>query len=124
MSDAHARTVPTRTEALIFRFKTILFQSRRFLMDRAYSRVIRFNKNDRLVSEKVIAESRTPLWTETEPQERFLVAGKINNLRVAARELDGLEIPAGEVFSFWKHVGRASRFRGFVPGRELREGCI
>jgi hypothetical protein len=124
MIDSHARTTPIRSEALLFRFKTILFQSRRFLIDRAYTRVIRFNKNDRLVSEKVIAESRTPLWTETEPQERFLVAGKINNLRVAARRLHGLEIPAGEVFSFWRHVGRASRFRGFVPGRELREGCI
>ncbi|MFL6467199.1 MAG: VanW family protein, partial [Pyrinomonadaceae bacterium] len=60
----------------------------------------------------------------TEPAERFLVAGKINNLRIAVNSLNGIEIPAGEVFSFWKHVGRSSRFRGFVAGRELREGCI
>lgn len=72
----------------------------------------------------VIAESKTPLWTETEPEERFLVAGKIHNLRLAVRNIDGLEIPAGEVFSFWKQVGRASSIRGFVEGRELREGCI
>ena len=39
-------------------------------------------------------------------------------------EIDGVEIPAGEVFSFWKNVGRTTRGRGFVPGRELREGCI
>ncbi len=29
-----------------------------------------------------------------------------------------------EVFSFWRHVGRPTRGRGFADGRELREGCI
>ena len=33
-------------------------------------------------------------------------------------------VPAGETFSFWKQVGRATRRRGFVAGRELREGCL
>ena len=116
--------VPSRTEALVFRFKTLLLQFRRSIMNVLISRTSRFPKRKALSSQKVIAESRSPLWTETEPAERFLVAGKINNLRLAVRRLDGVEIPAGEVFSFWKHVGRASRFRGYVAGRELREGCI
>jgi hypothetical protein len=118
------RTVPTRAEALVFRAKTFLLQCRRLVLDNLQFRVSKFEKSDRLAGEKVIAESRTPLWTETEPEERFLVAGKINNLRLAVRELDGVEVPADRVFSFWKHVGRASRFRGYVAGRELREGCI
>jgi hypothetical protein len=118
------RTVPTRAEALVFRAKTFLLQCRRFVLDNLQFRISKFEKTDKLAGEKVIAESRTPLWSETEPEERFLVAGKINNLRVAIRELDGVEVPADRVFSFWKHVGRASRFRGFVAGRELREGCI
>ncbi len=72
----------------------------------------------------VIAESKTPLWTESEPEEQFLLAGKVHNLRIVVKRLNGLEIPAGEIFSFWKNVGRASRLNGFVVGRELREGCI
>jgi hypothetical protein len=116
--------VPTRPDAFVFRFKSLLLQSKRWAIDLLVSRTSRFPKSKRLSSQKVIAESRSPLWTENEPEERFLVAGKINNLRIAVRELDGVEIPAGEVFSFWKHVGRASRFRGYVAGRELREGCI
>ena len=126
MSDATKpiRTVPTRAEALVFRVKTFLLQCRRVAMDNLRFQVSKFERSDRLVNEKVISESRTPLWTETDPAERLLVAGKINNLRVAVRGLDGIEIPAGEVFSFWKHIGRSSRFRGYVPGRELREGCI
>lgn len=126
MSDTKAenRPTPTRLETFVFRFKTLLLQFRRSLTDTFFSRVSRFGKSNSLSTQKVIAESRTPLWTEIEPEERFLVAGKINNLRITARELDGVEIPAGEIFSFWKHVGRASRFRGYVAGRELREGCI
>ena len=117
-------STPTRAEALVFRSKTFLLQCRRLLKDNLRFRVSKFPKKDSLKSEKVISESKTPLWTETEPQERFLVAGKINNLRLAVRELDGIEIPADRVFSFWKNVGRSSRFRGYVAGRELREGCI
>jgi hypothetical protein len=71
-----------------------------------------------------LAEVRTRLWTATEPAERPLEAGKVHNLRVAARALDGLEFPAGGTFSFWAQVGRPTRARGFVRGRELREGCL
>ena len=126
MSDATKPrgSTPTRAEALVFRAKTFLLQCRRLAKDNLQFRVSRFSKNDGLKIEKVISESRTPLWTESEPQERSLVAGKINNLRIAVRELDGVEVPADRVFSFWKHVGRSSRFRGYVAGRELREGCI
>ena len=63
-------------------------------------------------------------WTEGSAEERFLVAGKVQNLRLAAAAIDGVAVPGGEVFSFWKQVGRASRSRGYVPGREIREGCI
>lgn len=118
------RRIPTRKEAAIFRFKTALLQTRRLVQDRTSTRVIRFPRGGTLRAAATIGKSVTPLWTETEPQERVLVAGKIHNLRLAIARLNGLEIPPGEVFSFWRHVGRSTRRRGFVQGRELREGCI
>ncbi len=117
------RRIPTRKEAAVFRLKTALLQAKRFLADNSSKRVKRF-AHGTPSSSPVIAKSVTPLWTETEPQERFLVAGKIQNLRIALQQLDGIEVPAGEIFGFWKHVGRATKLRGFVEGRELREGCI
>ena len=33
-------------------------------------------------------------------------------------------MPAHAVFSFWKQVGRTNRLKGYVAGRELREGCL
>ncbi|HWT06771.1 MAG TPA: VanW family protein, partial [Xanthomonadales bacterium] len=56
--------------------------------------------------------------------ERGLTLGKVQNLRVAVRRIDGVVVPARAVFSFWRHVGRATRRAGYVRGRELREGCV
>jgi hypothetical protein len=109
------RRVPSFIDSLVFRAKTALLQDKT-LQRHPYA--------SELANMPIIATSRTPLWTEIHPAERALVAGKIHNLRLAARRLDGIEIPAGREFSFWKQVGRASRLRGFVAGRELREGCI
>ena len=118
------RKTPTRGDAALFRVKTALLQARRLAADTFAGTAGPYAVGDALAEFPVIARSNTPLWTESEPKERVLVAGKIQNLRVAIARLDGVEVPAGEVFSFWKHVGRATRGRGFVSGRELREGCI
>lgn len=122
--DGENQNIPSRREALVFRFKSSLLQIRRRFNDATVQKVRKHEPGAALVERPVIAESKTLLWTETEPEEKFLVAGKIQNLRLAVSEIDGVEIPAGEVFSFWKNVGRTTRGRGFVPGRELREGCI
>ncbi|HVH97126.1 MAG TPA: VanW family protein [Enhygromyxa sp.] len=72
-----------------------------------------------------VAEDRSPLWNrDVDPREWPLELGKVENLRVAARSLDGLELEAEQLFSFWAQVGPPLRVRGFVPGRELREGCV
>jgi hypothetical protein len=122
--DTNGRNVPSRLEAAVFRGKTLLLQIKRLSGDLLSGNVRRASRSDKLADKPIISRSTTPLWTETEPEERFLVAGKIHNLRLAVRRLNGLEVGAGETFSFWKQVGRASRFKGYVEGRELREGCI
>ena len=123
-ANTNGRNVPTRFEAAVFRGKTLLLQTRRFFRDLLDRDIKRADRSGKLADKPIISRSITPLWTETEPEERFLVAGKIHNLRLAIQQLNGIEIPAGQTFSFWRQVGRASRFRGYVEGRELREGCI
>jgi hypothetical protein len=78
-----------------------------------------------LVDRPRVAEDRGALWNrDVEAREWPLELGKVENLRLAARLLDGLEFEAGQVFSFWAQVGPPVRLRGFVAGRELREGCV
>ncbi len=116
--------LPTRTQAIIFRGKASLLQIKRGVENLFDLNLKRFSQSINLSEKPKLAESITPLWTEKEPGEQFLQAGKIHNLRLVVRKLNGLEVPANTVFSFWKQVGKTTHFRGFVAGRELREGCI
>jgi hypothetical protein len=116
--------IHTRNEALVFRAKAFLLQRKRGAENLFSADVRRFPKTARLADQLIVAESKTALWTEKDRAEMPLMAGKIHNLRLAVGKLNGIEISANQIFSFWKHVGRATRRRGFVRGRELREGCI
>jgi hypothetical protein len=71
-----------------------------------------------------VASSVTRLWSEATGGEARLEAGKVENLRIAARAVHGRRFEPGQVFGFWRHVGRPSRRAGFVLGREVREGCL
>ena len=72
----------------------------------------------------ILYEDSSPLHTIEDERERVLELGKIQNLRKAAAALDGLMIPSGHTFSFWRQVGRPTPAKGYVPGRELRNGCL
>ena len=72
----------------------------------------------------VMGESISALRTHADPREQVFENGKIQNLRIACERLHLLEFKAGEIFSFWKSLGPAWASRGFVVGREIREGCL
>jgi vancomycin resistance protein YoaR len=72
----------------------------------------------------LLAEDEHRLYTLTDPRERELEMGKVQNLRIAAAALDGLVLEPGETFSFWRAAGRATRMKGYAIGRELRLGCM
>lgn len=118
------RKVPTLTESVVFHAKSKLLQANRATKNLIDKTSKTFTVNNKLNERQIVAESITALWTESDETEKPLLIGKVHNLRVALKKLNGVEIPANETFSFWAQVGRASRFRGFVKGRELREGCI
>jgi hypothetical protein len=72
----------------------------------------------------VLAESVSQLNTNTDSRELPLAQGKIQNLRLACRRIHQRILSPGQTFSFWRHVGPPWRVRGFVQGREVREGCV
>ena len=72
----------------------------------------------------IAGQSTTALWSSpSETQFRF-ERGKVQNLRIAAAALDGIVIPAGGLFSFWRQVGPPTAARGFAEGRMLQQGCM
>ncbi len=115
--------VPTRWQSVLFRGKVTLLRLHRWRHARR-ERPRTFIKKERLPDSHMAGEVRCPLYGSNLPAEFALQAGKVQNLRVAARALHGVVIPAGEIFSFWAHVPRPTRRQGFALGRELREGCV
>ncbi|MES2981652.1 MAG: VanW family protein [Verrucomicrobiota bacterium] len=114
---------PAFLDSVLFYVKTRILIMDRIWRERGL-RVAVHPKGKILRDETIIAEVKAPLWTQISEEEFPLTAGKVQNLRVACMALDGIEVPAGEVFSFWKQLGRTTRKKGFTEGRELRSGCL
>ncbi len=117
-------TLPNRWQALAFQAKAVVFRLKRVLHDAARGRPPHLGRGHAGSQRPVLATATGPLFASGSGAEFALQAGKVQNLRLAARALHRLEVPPGVLFSFWANVGRTTRRRGFVEGRELREGCV
>lgn len=107
-----------------FRFKSFLLIVQRSLRNIG-SRYQKFHINHTTSNDPVISFSESDLWNPNDNDQNWiLTAGKIQNLRLAIKRVNGIDITAGEVFSFWKHIGNPNFGKGYVIGREIREGCI
>ncbi|HXO01078.1 MAG TPA: VanW family protein, partial [Stellaceae bacterium] len=115
--------IPTWRSSAVFRAKVAIYRLRRSLVD-LFGGPGRLVQAERYYDDAVVAESRSPLWSDERPEERRYQLGKVQNLRHAVAAIDRVVLPAGVVFSFWRQIGRASRRRGYVPGRMLQQGCL
>lgn len=115
--------IPNRWASVVFAAKVLAHRGRRHIANLA-SGIRRWPKAADAGFPTVLAESRTPLWSDERPEEHAFQIGKVENLRRAAARLDGVVVPAGAVFSFWKQIGKASRRRGFATRRMLQQGCL
>lgn len=118
------KALPNRYQAITFACKAFIFQAKRLLSDLSSSTVRRWPVCAEARYKITAGESISPLDAGHSPEEHLLVLGKIENLRVALASLHGVEVPAGGTLSFWAQIGAPVARRGYVPGRELREGCI
>ncbi|HEX8653598.1 MAG TPA: VanW family protein [Allosphingosinicella sp.] len=124
MSSAAPASRPIAEDA-IFWAKSRLLMLKRLASDAMAADRRHTRRLDTLPADAVLlAQDERPLYALTEPRERDLELGKVQNLRVGAAAIDGLLIEAGETFSFWRAAGRATRAKGYVIGRELRQGCM
>lgn len=53
-----------------------------------------------------------------------LQENKITNLKIASNKIDGIVIQPGEVFSFWKLVGKTTKAKGYIEGMQLARGEV
>lgn len=115
---------PTRVTAAAFAAKVFLFRVRRGALNFLHPVPLHAPQPGKPSEISGTVRSITSLWTDAAPSEQWYQRGKVENLRLAAERLDGCVIPAEQVFSFWRQVGRITARRGFLPGRMLQEGCL
>ncbi|WP_108124138.1 VanW family protein [Saccharospirillum mangrovi] len=109
----------------IFLIKSLILIILRSFKNRFLFKQEKFCSGVQLKSAPVIGLSETILWTADDNEQNWiLTAGKVQNLRTATQQINGIEIHSGKIFSFWKHIGNPHSRRGYVTGREIREGCI
>jgi vancomycin resistance protein VanW len=72
----------------------------------------------------VVARHQSVLRRTLGDSDPVLQERKVINLAKAVARLDGVVIPPGRVFSFWRAVGKPSRRRGFVDGMLLADGRV
>lgn len=77
-------------------------------------------KGERLLH--TVSTHRSLLVRKLAGTDRSLQLNKITNLQIAAPLISGVSVKPGEVFSFWRLVGRPSASRGFLPGLQLSMG--
>ena len=112
--------------AALFELKAFLLRRKRTITDLRRGRPERHPHQNTQSALPIAASVRSPLRSRADSADRdeALTAGKIHNLHVAVRDIDGVEVAAGALFSLWAHLGPPTRRRGYVEGRELREGCM
>jgi VanW like protein len=120
---AGAATWHSRWAELLFRIRVMRRRIRRGIAD-LFDGLRRCEKMHDGPYSVVVGESRSRLWSDDRLAEAAYQKGKVHNLRTAVQELDCALLLPGQVFSFWKQIGRATEERGYVVGRMLQQGCM
>ena len=116
--------LPSRKAAAWFEIRATRHRLKRFVRDLANRNLARIPRGETLADAPILAEHSSPLWQDGRPDEFPLVAGKVENLRLAIKGFQGIDVPPGQILSFWKQVGPPWQMRGFVEGREINQGCV
>jgi VanW like protein len=120
---ARGLTRQSRWAELLFRARVTRLRIRRGIAD-LFGGPRRSEKMHDGPYSVVVGESRSKLWSDDRAAEAAYQKGKIHNLRIAVQELDCALLLPGQVFSFWRQIGRATGQRGYVVGRMLEQGCM
>jgi vancomycin resistance protein VanW len=66
----------------------------------------------------------TPLLRQLKDVDMWLQHNKVINLKIAAKQLNGVIIQPGETFSYWRLIGSTPRRKGYVDGMVLFHGKV
>lgn len=70
------------------------------------------------------AAHKTILLRQLKDVDMWMQHNKIVNLTIAAKRINGLILRPGEIFSYWKRIGKPTKAKGYLDGMILRNGTF
>lgn len=67
-------------------------------------------------------EHRSLLLRKLKDVDMAYQYNKIINLKIATQQINGLVLPPGQTFSYWKAIGKPTKTKGYVDGMVLSGG--
>ncbi len=67
---------------------------------------------------------KTLLRRQLKDVDMWMQQNKIVNLKIAVQKLNGAVINPGEIFSYWKLIGKPTRQKGYLEGMVLHNGRV
>ncbi len=67
---------------------------------------------------------KTVLLRKLKDVDMWLQYNKIINLKIAVKRINGIILRPGEVFSYWKLIGKPTKRKGYVNGMILHNGTV
>lgn len=81
-------------------------------------------QNSKINFDFCIIKHQTPLYRPLKNVDMWLQHNKVNNLKIAIRQIDGIIIKPGETFSYWKLIGNPTASKGYKDGMVLHYGSF
>ena len=86
---------------------------------------VKYSKIDkRLEFGNIWKEHRSLLLRKLKDVDMYLQHNKVENLRIAISNIDGVVIKPGETFSIWRMVGRPTKRKGYKVGMMIHNGKV
>jgi len=67
---------------------------------------------------------KTPLMRKLKDVDMWYQTNKVINLKIAVKKLDGVILYPGQIFSYWKLIGKPTYKKGYVDGMILSNGSF
>ena len=108
----------------IKRSKLRLFLGKRYYMIKRYAKWYFYGEYySKHISDSylpfLVFTHKTPLIRKLQGVDVNLQYNKVNNLKIAASKVNGVCIKPGEIFSYWRLIGKPTRRKGYLDGLVL-----
>jgi len=67
---------------------------------------------------------KTPLYRQLKDVDMWMQSNKVANLNIAVPKLHMVTIKPGETFSYWRLIGKPTKWKGYKKGMVLKSGTV